>query len=634
MTITNALRTNNVNLFKELFMQGVSMFNKDTTGKNAFDLIEEMDADYKIRTFILFVMCKRGTITDDSYVKEFCRRKWNINVSNEVCQTPLMIALINRRISIALTLAEAKASTHVQDKLGNDVAHYFKLGALKAFNNESIQNNISKLAKFIYKGANKQREHHASHSNKEPFEILTMGSTYWNAWRRYYPKIRINLEGANFSGVTLHGFDFSKLYLLPKDFSHSSLIECSFNGSMLRKANFANSNITKVDFSNAKLEQSTFKNSIAIKARFSNANLALAKISNSNFSKSELTDCGMMRTSITESNFTSSDMTGVSFYQAQLKNNLFTKSRLNKCGFSYADVKNVDFTNSMMSEAIILDTYFEDCDFSSAKVTRSSIERSQLINTNFTGSSLTLSRFSDSNLSSSTLRNCDLYGVSLFLCNVNDVCFSESYIYGLNVWDISGEISDQKNLVITRENESKISVDNIKTAQFLYLLIENPEIREVLDTITSKAVLILGRFSQERKIVLDEIKNSLRTKNYLPILFDFDKPSNIDLTGTVETLARLSRFIIADLTDPSCIPFELGTVVPYLRRTPIQPIIFKGEYSDRPNRPFAMFNDLKSYPWVLNEFVYNSKEHVLTQLVGSVIEPAENLYKKLRNTSN
>jgi hypothetical protein len=39
-----------------------------------------------------------------------------------------------------------------------------------------------------------------------------------------------------------------------------------------------------------------------------------------------------------------------------------------------------------------------------------------------------------------------------------------------------------------------------------------------------KVVLILGRFTPERKTVLDAIRDQLRKRDYLPILFDFQKP--------------------------------------------------------------------------------------------------------------
>lgn len=106
-------------------------------------------------------------------------------------------------------------------------------------------------------------------------------------------------------------------------------------------------------------------------------------------------------------------------------------------------------------------------------------------------------------------------------------------------------------MVINAPLEPEITVDNIEVAQFIYLLLNNEKIRSVIDTITSKVVLILGRFTEERKAVLDALRDKLRTRELTPVLFDFTKPDSKDVTGTVETLARMARFIVADLTDPS-----------------------------------------------------------------------------------
>jgi hypothetical protein len=108
----------------------------------------------------------------------------------------------------------------------------------------------------------------------------------------------------------------------------------------------------------------------------------------------------------------------------------------------------------------------------------------------------------------------------------------------------------QEDLIITPGDEPGITVDNLEVAQFIYLL-HNEKIRDVIDTITSKVVPILGGFTEERKVVLDALREELRRRDYTPVLFDFDKPASKDLTATVQTLANMARFIIADVTDPS-----------------------------------------------------------------------------------
>lgn len=189
-------------------------------------------------------------------------------------------------------------------------------------------------------------------------------------------------------------------------------------------------------------------------------------------------------------------------------------------------------------------------------------------------------------------------------------------IYGISVWDIKKIGLSQKNLVITKPEEPEITVDNLEVAQFIYMLLNNQNIRDVIDTLTSKTVLILGRFSDNRKPLLDAIKDELRKHNYLPILFDFEKPVNRDLTETISILARMSRFVIADLTDAKSIPQELSHFVSdtFL---PVIPIILKEQ------REYGMFEHFKRYHWVLPIYQYATPEAMLTSILENVIEPAE-----------
>jgi len=195
------------------------------------------------------------------------------------------------------------------------------------------------------------------------------------------------------------------------------------------------------------------------------------------------------------------------------------------------------------------------------------------------------------------------------------------------VWDVQfSKNTEQQDLIITPHDQPTITVDNIEVAQFIYLLLKNEKIRHIIDAITSKVVLILGRFTEERKAVLDALREELRRINLAPVLIDFDKPASKDVTGTVETLARMARFVIADLTDPSSIPHELATIVPQLRTTPIQPLRLVGSGG------YGMFNDFKSYPWVLDIHEYDNASSLISSL-SKVIEPANEMAEKLRKTT-
>src|SRR5262249_10821458 len=156
--------------------------------------------------------------------------------------------------------------------------------------------------------------------------------------------------------------------------------------------------------------------------------------------------------------------------------------------------------------------------------------------------------FSQSDLSHANLRGANLVGARFLETNLEGADLSESSIYGVAVWDVRLTGAQQSDLVISPHVSSPtITVDSLEVAQFIYLLLANDTVRRVIDSITSKVVLILGRFTEARKPVLDAIRHHLRNKDYVPVIFDFDKPATRDTEETITLLARMARFIVADV---------------------------------------------------------------------------------------
>jgi len=55
-------------------------------------------------------------------------------------------------------------------------------------------------------------------------------------------------------------------------------------------------------------------------------------------------------------------------------------------------------------------------------------------------------------------------------------------------------------------------------AQFVYLLLHNEKILDVIDTVGRKGVLLLGRFTEGRIAVLETLRKALRQRGYVPIV--------------------------------------------------------------------------------------------------------------------
>ena len=78
----------------------------------------------------------------------------------------------------------------------------------------------------------------------------------------------------------------------------------------------------------------------------------------------------------------------------------------------------------------------------------------------------------------------------------------------------------------------------------------------------------------------------------------------------------MARFIIADLTDPSCIPYEVAKIADVF--VPVQPILLAGKSE------FAMFSNLqRRFHWVLETYHYDTPGLLLANLDERVIRPAE-----------
>jgi hypothetical protein len=179
-------------------------------------------------------------------------------------------------------------------------------------------------------------------------------------------------------------------------------------------------------------------------------------------------------------------------------------------------------------------------------------------------------------------------------------------------------------LIITDEGEPEITVDNIEVAQFIYLLLHNEKIRDVIDTIGKRGVLLLGRFTEGRMQILERLREKLRSLGKVPIVFNFDKPETMDITETVRLLANMSHFVIVDITNPRSAPLELQATVPdYM--VPFVPILEEGQ------SPFAMFVDLQNkYDWVLEPvIVYPSIDRLIEVLDDKVVQRAEAKFNEL-----
>jgi uncharacterized protein YjbI with pentapeptide repeats len=349
----------------------------------------------------------------------------------------------------------------------------------------------------------------------------------------------------------------------------------------------------------------------------SDANLTGAKLRSADLRSANLCRAKLSNANIRAGDLTRAELQGTKLRHAILATALLRQADLAEADLTEADLRGADLHGANLTQA----------DLGGANLNRANLREANLSGANLSGANLSQANLTRADLGRANLNRANLTGANLSVASLVEVNLvgadlTGCYVYGVSAWGLKLEGARQQNLVITPKDEPTITVDNIEVAQLIYLMLHNEKIRDVTDVLASKAVLILGRFTDERKAVLDALREELRKCAYLPILFDFNVPATRDITETISLLARMARFIIADLTDPSSIPRELEAIVPHLA-TSVQPLV------EGATRPYAMFKDHWKYEWVLPVYRYEGVEALLATLAEKVIAPAEGKAKAL-----
>lgn len=447
-------------------------------------------------------------------------------------------------------------------------------------------------------------------ANPEHVKKFYEGVKAWNQWRTEHPEIipdlsEIELCGKdigviqrgnkhfferkkNFTGINLRKVILKKTILgltilRGADLREAELQEAQLFGADFRKADLSHSEIWKGIVTAADLREANLSHAFLGEAELVNANLERAKLRRANFEDANLWGANFCKAYLREVDFGSANLLQANFCEADLREALIDRANLDTANFYKANLRGADLEGANLQKT----------NFEKANLEKANLRRTHLIDTNFV----------EANLS-----GCQIYGIS--------------------AWNVrTDEKTIQMNLVITQKDEPIITVDNLKIAQFVYLLLNNPEVRESIDTIAKKMVLILGRFTPERKAVLDAIKDALRQRNYVPMLFDFQKPESRDFTETVSTLAHLACFVIADFTDAKIVLEE----VPHIMNSvtvPVKPLLLK----ETGEEPVTLLHLRKTYRACLETYYYTDIQELINNLEKNIILPAEMKLKELKES--
>jgi uncharacterized protein YjbI with pentapeptide repeats len=351
-------------------------------------------------------------------------------------------------------------------------------------------------------------------ANPDHIAVLQRGVEIWNQWRRDSHSVVPDLRDADLSGM---------------DFVNANFYEADFRNACLRDTKLIQANLNSTDLRFADLDGACLNSAYLHKVDLTDAKITLR------------TDLNQVRAN------------GIILDGHDFRGRSLNDAQLEGASFEGGDLRGTHLIGSLLTGA-----NFTRCRMAGARLDRSNLNQATFV---------------EADLSGADLRQATLIGTDFRAANI-----SGAMIYGISAWDINTDPNTtQRDLIITPDPHSVITVDNIKLGQFIYLLLTNSEIREVIDTITAKAVLILGRFTPDRKPVLDAVRDAYRTKNFVPIMFDFEQPNSRDTIETIRIIAGMVKFVIADLTDAKSVLQELQAIVPNFPSLPVILSIKRGD---------------------------------------------------------
>ena len=406
-------------------------------------------------------------------------------------------------------------------------------------------------------------------ANPEHVRILNQGVEMWNRWREERSKksfkkpIPLNNR--------LREVENNKAYLVLKDYIFLDLSGANLVGRRLLKANLSHVNLDK-----AVLDYIV------------------------------LTEADLFGASLAETKLCQAILVRTNLLYADLRNADIRETRMRGASFGLANLSGSNLRKSDLSGASLRGANLVEADLTEADLSGADLRGADLSGANPNGANLCHANFVGANLTKTQLTNCR--------------------IYGLSAWDVQLEDTEQLNLIITPPSQPDITVDNLKAAQFIYHLLNNKEIRSTIDTITSKVVLIVGRFTHERKQVLDAIRDKLRNQTYSPVVFNLEEHGSESFIETARTLANMAHFVLVDLTDLDDVIREIAASIIPRCVVPIQPLLLGNYQYDH-----ALVRDLQQkYRWLLSPRRYKDISGLLNSFQEQIIQPAENKITELK----
>lgn len=178
--------------------------------------------------------------------------------------------------------------------------------------------------------------------NQEHLDILKQSVEAWNNWRKEYPDIQPDLEGADLSYSKLSNANLSHAIL-----SHTNLSNADFYF-----ANLNNADLSNADLTNATLFEANFRHAILFEANLGYTTHNYCDLSNANLSNANLTSANFINVNLNFANLSNANLTNATLIFVDLINVNLSNADLTGANLALAVFGSVDLRAAKGLEAV------------------------------------------------------------------------------------------------------------------------------------------------------------------------------------------------------------------------------------------------------------------------------------------
>ncbi len=300
-------------------------------------------------------------------------------------------------------------------------------------------------------------------------------------------------------------------------------------------------------------------------------------------------------------------------------------SRANLAGanLASADLRAVNLAGANLSHADLFEADLYRANLSGADLHGANLGAANLFETNLSRANLREARLSEANVSEAMMERADLSGADLRWArldraNLREATLAHCRVYGISASQIICDQSNQTHLCLAEKGTAG-AIDHLEMSQFITLMQQT----RLIDQIDS-LVLLVGTFTEREKI-LETYKGVLERHHYLPITWDLSVSQETQEASLFLTLARLSRFMLLDITSVERLPPMLQTLMRQ-RILPLQPLLDGGQR--RRKASSIVLNPSPLTPWVLPAYRYRGLASFKSAFQEKVLEPMEEMVQQ------